>query len=281
MEIWIGEWEPLILCSLSLIQPSLTNRNSSSTIVWPDRFNIPCPQCLQCQPFMTNLELDGIELILTITSKIISKQMKWVMWYNTKKTTTPQRFEADHIQLMTMRNIKAFCSKSNERSFVIQCVMNEYEEGNATIWARHPKLFKDDTSKFEASKELVMCMPFDFINGLKDKRWTCIDHKWLARLIKHLKKAQSSNIKQIRFVRHIGRLDIYDNSRYYEIEDDCHIYEIFLENNITHYVNFSQINDSYREKSIACALLHHLKSSLFLGEQRRRNPRFLMLYAFV
>jgi hypothetical protein len=124
-------------------------------------------------------------------------------------------------------------------------------------------------------------MPFDFINGLKDKRWTCIDHKWLARLIKHLKKAQSSNIKQIRFVRHIGRLDIYDNSRYYEIEDDCHIYEIFLENNITHYVNFSQINDSYREKSIACALLHHLKSSLFLGEQRRRNPRFLMLYAFV
>jgi hypothetical protein len=40
---------------------------------------------------MTNLELDGIELILTITSKIISKLMKWVMWYNKKKiynTTT-------------------------------------------------------------------------------------------------------------------------------------------------------------------------------------------------
>ncbi len=31
------------------------------------------------------------------------------------------------------------------------------------------KLFKDDTYKFEASKELVMCMPFDFIDGLKDK----------------------------------------------------------------------------------------------------------------
>jgi hypothetical protein len=48
-----------------------------------------------------------------------------------------------------MRNIKAVCSKSNERSFVIQqCVMNEYEESNATIQARRPKLFKDDTSKF-------------------------------------------------------------------------------------------------------------------------------------
>jgi hypothetical protein len=38
--------------------------------------------------------------------------------------------------------------------------------------------------------------------------------------MKHLKKAQSSNIKQIRFIRHIGRLDIYDNSREYEIEDE-------------------------------------------------------------
>jgi hypothetical protein len=56
--------------------------------------------------------------------------------------------------------------------------MNEYEESNATTQARHPKLFKDDSSKFEASKELVMCMPFDFINGLKEKKWTCIDHKW-------------------------------------------------------------------------------------------------------
>jgi hypothetical protein len=37
---------------------------------------------------MTNLELDGIELILMITSQVISKQMKWVIWYNKKKTST-------------------------------------------------------------------------------------------------------------------------------------------------------------------------------------------------
>jgi hypothetical protein len=47
--------------------------------------------------------------------------------------------------------------------------MDQYEESNATIQARHPKLFKHDTYIFDASKELVMCMPFDFINGLKDK----------------------------------------------------------------------------------------------------------------
>jgi hypothetical protein len=88
-----------------------------------------------------------------------------------------------------------------------------------------------------------MCMPFDFIDGLKDKNGTRIDHKWFARLMKHPKKAQSSNIKQIGFIKHIGRLDIYDNSREYEIEDDCYIYEVILENDLTHYVSFGQIND--------------------------------------
>ncbi len=123
-----------------------------------------------------------------------------------KKSSTPQQFEEDHSNLMSMRNIKAACWKSNEREFVIQCVMDEYEENNATIWARHPKLFKDDTYKFEASTELVTCMPFDFIDGLKDTKWTHIDKKWLARLMKHLKKAQPSNIKQIRFIGHIENL---------------------------------------------------------------------------
>jgi hypothetical protein len=53
--------------------------------------------------------------------------------------------------------------------------MDEYEESNATIQARHQKQCKDDTYEFEVSKELVMCMPFDFIDGLKDKNWTRID----------------------------------------------------------------------------------------------------------
>jgi hypothetical protein len=66
--------------------------------------------------------------------------------------------------------------------------------------------------------------------------------------MKHLQKAQSSNIKQIRFIRHIGRLDIYENSREYESKDDCCIYEIFLENNTSQYVNYGQINDIIGEK---------------------------------
>jgi hypothetical protein len=137
-----------------------------------------------------------------------------------KKNTTPQQFEEDHIQLMTMRHIKVVQMNSNERAISIQRMMDQYEESNATIQARHLNLFKNDTYIFDASKELVMCMPFDFINVLKDKKWTHIDKKWLAKLTKHLKEAQSSNIKQIRLIRHIGRLDIYENSREYESKDD-------------------------------------------------------------
>ncbi len=66
--------------------------------------------------------------------------------------------------------------------------------------------------------------------------------------MKHLKKAQSSNIKQIRFIRHIRRLDIYENLREYQSKDDCYIYEIFLENDTSHYVNFCQINDIIEEE---------------------------------
>ncbi len=126
--------------------------------------------------------------------------------------------------------------------------MDQYEESNATIQARHSKLFKNDTWIFDANKELVMCMPFDFINGLKDKKKTRNDYKWLVKVMKHLKKAQSSNITQIRFIRHIGRLDIYENSSKYESEDDCYIYEIFLENDASQYVNFGQINDIIEEE---------------------------------
>ncbi len=48
--------------------------------------------------------------------------------------------------------------------------MDEYEESDATIRARQPKLFKEDIYEVEASKDLLMCMPFDFIDGLKDKK---------------------------------------------------------------------------------------------------------------
>ena len=105
--------------------------------------------------------------------------------------------------------------------------------------------------------------------------------------MRHQKKAQSSNIKQIRFIRHIGRLDIYDNSREYEIEDDCYVYEVILENNLTHYVSFSQINDIIGDEewlkgegNYLCNIASFRIISLYLGA-KKRNPLIVMLYASV
>ncbi len=71
--------------------------------------------------------------------------------------------------------------------------MDEYEESNATIRARHPKLFKEDTYEFEASKDLLMCMPFDFVDGLKDKK---MDSCW-QEMDKQVDEAsEESSIKQ-------------------------------------------------------------------------------------
>ncbi len=71
--------------------------------------------------------------------------------------------------------------------------------------------------------------PLASLRGWRIKNGLILTSKWFARLMKHLKKAQSSNIKQIRFIRHIGRLDIYDDSREYDIDDDCHIWDLSRE----------------------------------------------------
>ena len=106
--------------------------------------------------------------------------------------------------------------------------------------------------------------------------------------MKHLKKAKSSNIKQIRFIRHIGRPDIYDNSREYEIENDCYIYEVILEKNLTHYVNFRQINDLLGDEewlqgevNCLCNIASSQIISLSLGAIKKESTIFDALCIWV
>jgi hypothetical protein len=75
---------------------------------------------------------DRIDIDNYFTSYFKTNEMGDVVQQE-KKSTTPQQLKEDHITLMTMRHIKAVCSKSTERFFFIQCVMDEYEESNATI----------------------------------------------------------------------------------------------------------------------------------------------------
>ena len=99
--------------------------------------------------------------------------------------------------------------------------------------------------------------------------------------MRHLEKAQSRNIKQIRFIRHIGRLDIYENSTEYEIEDGCYVYEVILENNVTHYVSFRQINNIMGDEEwlqgegkCLCNIASSQIISLFLGAKKKESTNF-------
>ncbi len=99
--------------------------------------------------------------------------------------------------------------------------------------------------------------------------------------MRHRKKAQSSNIKYQIFIRHIGRLDIYDNSREYEIEDDCYIYEVILENNLTHYVSFGLIHDIIGDEewlkgegNRLCNIASSQIISLSLGVKKQESTKF-------
>jgi hypothetical protein len=63
--------------------------------------------------------------------------------------------------------------------FSIQCNTEPFEVGNDTIQARHPKMFKNGTYTFHPHNELVISMPFELIDGVKEKTWKAIDKTWL------------------------------------------------------------------------------------------------------
>ena len=99
--------------------------------------------------------------------------------------TSSEDYEKAYIQLMSMRFIKNVQTKSNGRLFSIQCNTEPFEVENDTIQARHTKIFNNGTNKFHPHNALVMSMPFEFIDGLKEKDWTAIDKIWLQKLSKH------------------------------------------------------------------------------------------------
>ena len=73
-----------------------------------------------------------------------------------------------------------------ERSFEIHCVMKNFEVSNDLLRRRHPGMFKNNDFYFCPTNELVKSMPFDFVNGLKDGKWTKLDNKWLKDVKKTL-----------------------------------------------------------------------------------------------
>ncbi len=75
-------------------------------------------------------------------------------------------------------------------------------------------------------------MPFDFVNGLVDGKWTILDKNWLKGVKKTLKQAQSHSVKDVELVRTIMKEDITGiDSNLINYNKD-HIYQVTMDNDV-------------------------------------------------
>ncbi len=73
-------------------------------------------------------------------------------------------------------------------------------------------------------------MPFNFVNSLKDGKWTTLDNKWLKDVKKSLKQAVSNPIKDVTFVHTIMKDDTTGMKSNLFNKDNDHIYQVTMNN---------------------------------------------------
>jgi hypothetical protein len=96
--------------------------------------------------------------------------------------TMLHQYKENMFLLSTMYKIKKIVPTKNCRQFWIKCFMKNYERGNNAIRKRHRTLFKDTINhqyNFPASIELVMSLPYQFVDSLKSEVWQKLPSPWL------------------------------------------------------------------------------------------------------
>ena len=111
-------------------------------------------------------------------------------------------------------------------------------------------MFKNDEYFFSPTNDLVKSMPFDFVNGLKDGKWTKLDNKWKIDVKKALKQAVSNSIKAVAFVRTMKKDYTFGMECNMLNKDSDPIYQVTMDNDdqTTFYVNYAQIMDIIGEE---------------------------------
>jgi hypothetical protein len=114
--------------------------------------------------------------------------------------TTSHQYKENMILLSTMYKIKKIVPKKSRRKFWMKCVMRNYEQGNNAIHKRHKTLFKDTIYhqyNFPAINELVMTLPYQFVDSLKSGVWQKLPSPWLNSIQRKNKNAQNNSIQRI------------------------------------------------------------------------------------
>jgi hypothetical protein len=128
--------------------------------------------------------------------------------------------------------------------------VTQFEVDNDSLRSRHPDIFKNVEFDFCPTNDLIKSMPFDFVNGLEDDKWTILDKKRLKDVKKTLKQAQSHSVKDVELVCTIMKEDITKiDSNLINYNKD-HIYQVTMDNDAqsTFYVNSDLIMELIGEE---------------------------------
>jgi hypothetical protein len=143
-------------------------------------------------------------------------------------------------------------------------------------------MFKEKYFYFFPTNDLVKSMPFDFVNSLKDGKWTKLENKWLNDFKKTLKQAVSNSIKDVQFVCTIMKDDLPFTESNLLNKDNDHIYQVTLDNESqsTFNVNNAQILDVIGEEgwmkgelNCICNIASSRIVTLSWGAKKKSRPR--------
>ncbi len=104
--------------------------------------------------------------------------------------TRSKHFEHAYIILSTMTKIKLTTMKGKGKLFTIECYMPSFEPQNETNCKQHATMFKHDKFTFHPQKDLVLSMPYRFVDNLEPGRFTPMYIRWLKNL-RRIKKRQN------------------------------------------------------------------------------------------
>ncbi len=125
--------------------------------------------------------------------------------------------------------------------------MPSYESQNTSVCMRHSKMFKHDAFTFHPNHDLVMSLPFKFIEDLEVDKYTPLEKLWLKRLHANLKNSEQNSIERIRLVRLIKPFDLKNTSNEYKNIDEGNIYEVYMDGS-SMLVSHAEINDIIGDK---------------------------------
>ena len=105
------------------------------------------------------------------------------------------------IKLSTLSQLHLVSWSNHSCLFEVKYNVSKYEENNMELWKRNPKIFRNDHYTFYPNDNIIMSLPYSYIDKLKIGVWTRnFPGKWKKKLWMSFKKNKSNTIHSLSLV---------------------------------------------------------------------------------